>query len=105
MSGEISRKGKRLIFNFAAGAVQSTEIYGITEFSSIVLYVPAEFNTDTLTLKSSVSTDGGFDITAATGRNVLDADQALEFFPMNDLIIVTDTATSAAAQIIADVKS
>ena len=105
MAGEMSRKGKRLIFNFTEGATESTEIYGITEFSSIVLYVPAEFNTDTLTLKSSVSTDQGFDITAATGRNVLDADQALQFFPMNDLRIVTDTATSAPAQIIADVKS
>lgn len=86
--------------NFASGATTHTEDpIDLNGVATLALLIPAEFNTDTLTLTSSDTHDAGFTIAAATGRYTLDSDQALAIVTMRDLRITTDTATSAAATI------
>ena len=100
-----ARRGERLNWNFASGETDSTETHDVDGYAGLVLYVPAEFNGDTLTFKSGHANDTGFTVGVVTGRNDLSADDARKFFPMKTLQLVTDNAVSADAVITADVKS
>jgi hypothetical protein len=85
--------------NFAASATTPTEGYvSLNQIGALTIVCPAEFNGDVLTLKSSVTGDTGFTITAVTGHNRLTADQILSISTMPNLLITTNTATSAAAK-------
>ena len=96
----IIRAPRQVVVNFANGATTQTEpAVDIGDCSSAAFVVPAEFNGDTLRIKTNVSGDTGFTFVAATGRNNLDSDQAAAFFPMHNMIIETSVATSAAASI------
>lgn len=99
------REGARLEFNFANGATAATETLSVEPYAMAVFYFPSEFNTDTITVKSSVGDDTGFSITAATGRVALDSDQLASFAPMKDMTLTTSSAVSAAAVVTVDVKS
>lgn len=100
MAGQIERTGRVVELTFEASATQHTEAaVWVGDASSCAFVFPAEFNTDTITVKSSISGDTGFTLTAATGRVDLTSDQAISFFPMNDMIVTTGTATSAAATV------
>jgi len=101
----MKREGKRLTFNFANAATAASETHSVESYAMAVFYMPAEFNGDTLTIKSSVSDDTGFTITGATGRVALDSDQLASFAPMKDMTITTSSGVSAAAVITVDVKS
>jgi len=96
----IIREPRQVVVNFANGATTQTEpaVY-VGDCSLAAFIVPAEFNGDTLRIKTSITGDTGFTFNAATGRNNLDSDQAAAFFPMHNMIIETNTATSAAASI------
>ena len=86
--------------NFASGATTHTEPpIDLDGVATVALLVPAEFNGDTLTLNSTDTHDTGFTITAVTGRNTLDSDQALAIASMRYLRVTTNNATSAAATI------
>ena len=98
------RTPERILFRFASGGTTSqTEWFG--KYSSMVLYVPSEFNGDTLTVKSSIGDDTGFTMTLATGRNELTSDQLTGLFPMNDIVLTTSVPVSADAVITADCKA
>ena len=100
MAGQIQRTSKVVTLNFEASATQHTEeAVWVGDCSSLALICDSDFDGDTLTLKTTASGDTGFTVTAATGRVNLDSDQALAFFPMQDLIVTTDDATAAAATI------
>ena len=94
-------------FSFAAGATvnsatNDTDPSGFVSLQGVshcCLMLPAEFNTDTLTLVSSVPNDTGFTVTGATGRVNLTSDQALAFAAMKDCRISTNNATAGAALI------
>jgi len=100
----INRIQKREEFTFASGGTTSNA-RSFEKYAAAVLYIPAEFNGDTLTIKSDADGDTGFTITAATGRYNFTADELGKLFPMRNIIIVTSVATSAAAIITADFKS
>ena len=97
---DIRRPKHVLNFDFASGATQSGP-QSLAGVSGIALICDSDFNTDTLTLKTSVPGDTGVEVTAATGRvNIFDPEQMAGIAPMNDLIIETDTATAGAARIV-----
>jgi hypothetical protein len=86
--------------SFASGATTHTEPpIDLNGVATLALLVPAEFSTDTLTLTSTDTHDAGFTLTAATGRNTIDSDQALAVVTMRDLRVTTNNATSGAATI------
>lgn len=100
MAGQIQRTSKVVELNFAASSTQQTEeAVWVGDCSSCAFVFPAEFNGDTITVKSSASGDTGFTLTAATGRVNLTSDQAIAFFPMQDMIVSTGTETTAAATV------
>lgn len=103
--GYMKRSGLRPAFTFDEGETAANEVIDITEYSAIFFVFPAEFDGDTITLKTDIEGDDGFTITAATGRYNLTQDELAKFFPMNTLTLVTDTAVSAAASITYDLKS
>ena len=105
---EVYRPKQVVTFSFASGATTSTVVDATGEvkaFASLqgvsgaAFVFDSDFDTDTITVKSSVTGDTGFTITAATGRVNLDSDQALAFAPMPDFSLTTDAATSGAAEI------
>ena len=94
------RNPRQVVVNFAASATTQTDpAINVNDVSSACFIVPEEFDGDTLRIKTSVSGDTGFTFAAVTGRNNLDSDLALAFFPMHDMIIETSAATSAASSI------
>jgi hypothetical protein len=98
---DIRRPKFTLTFTFPTGATKPVEGYqNVSGVSAIALVCDSDFNTDTLTLKTSVLGDTGFTVTAATGRVNLNNDQTIAFFPMGDLTIETNTATAGAAKIV-----
>jgi hypothetical protein len=97
---EIKRVNRVVEINFAASATQqSNDPIWIGDISSCMFIFPAEFNTDTINIKTDRSGDTGFSFTAATGRKSLNSDEALAFFPMDKMIMTTNVATSAAATV------
>jgi hypothetical protein len=98
MPNEMGRYFEELTLTFAAAATVSNTI-NISRFAGFVFIIPAEFNTDVLTVSTGRSGDTAFTFTAATGRYNLSSDQALAMQPMDTLQITTNTATDAAATI------
>ena len=104
---EIYRQKNVKRFDFAAGATansvnRDTDPSGFVSLQGVshcCLIMPADFNTDTRTLTSSVPGDTGFTVTGATGRVNLTSDQALAFAAMKDCKITTDVATAGAVVI------
>jgi hypothetical protein len=98
---DIRRPKFTLTFTFPTGATKPIEGYqNVSGVSAIALVCDSDFNTDTLTFKTSVPGDTGFEVEGATGRVNLDSEQASAFFPMGDLTIETNTATEGAAKIV-----
>ena len=96
----IIRAPRQVVVNFVNGATTQTEpAVDIGDCSSAAFIVPAEFNGDTIRVKTSISGDTGFTFVAATGRNNLDSDLASAFFPMHNMVIETSEETTAAASI------
>jgi len=88
------------ILNYAAAATSPTEgAVNLNGVAAITLICDADFNGDVLTLKSTLSGDTGFTITAATGQNRLTSEQITAISTMPNVLITTGTATAAAAQI------
>jgi hypothetical protein len=99
MPNEMGRYAEQITFSFAASATAS-DVHNIQRFAAGLLLIPAEFNGDTLTIKTSHALDPGFTITAATGRYRFSSDELAGLFPMHNMQIVTNNATSAASQIV-----
>ena len=99
MPDEMGRYAEQIVFDFEADATESNA-HNIQRFAGGLLLIPAEFNGDTLTIKTSHPLDPGFTITAATGRYTFSSEEALGLFPMYNMIIETDNAVSAASQIV-----
>jgi hypothetical protein len=107
MSAQLAWPKNQITLNFAAGAtipsasadgvVNASGYVSLNQVGALTIVCPAEFNGDVLTLKSSVSGDTGFTITAATGHNRLTSDQIISISTMPDLLITTNTATAAAS--------
>jgi hypothetical protein len=98
---DIRRPKHTLTYTYLTGATAPTEGYqNLSGVSAIALICPAEFDGDTLTLKTSIEGDTGFEIEVQTGRNNLTSDQAGALFPMLDLIIETNVATEGEAKIV-----
>jgi hypothetical protein len=88
------------VLNFAAASTTPAEgAINLNGVGAITLICDADFNTDVLTLKSSVTGDTGFTLTAATGQNRLTSEQQLAISTMPDVLITTNTATAGAAVI------
>ena len=93
----LTRTPRRVGLNFAVSATQQTEpAVEIGEYSGCCFVVPAPMNGMTLTVKTDTSGDTGFTVGATTGRVNLDSAQSLAFFPMNNLIVTTSGAVTAA---------
>lgn len=105
MAGQIERTSRVVEIPFAAESTQMTpsELW-VGDVSSVAFVFPAEFDGDTITVKSTVNGDTGFTLTAATGRVNLTSDQAIAFFPMQNMVLTTNTETTAAATITAIMK-
>jgi hypothetical protein len=85
--------------NFAASATVSSNFLEIQDASAVMFIFPAEFNTDTITVRSRLSGDAGFSFTAATGAYVPKGDELAEIFARPNIELVTNTATAAAATV------
>ena len=102
---QLYRPKSVVTFAFGSGATTSTvkgsdEVYASLQgISGCAFVFDSDFNTDTITVKSSVTGDTGFTVTAATGRVNLTSDQALAFAPMPDFTLETGSATSGAAEV------
>ncbi len=97
---EIKRVNRVVEINFEASATQqSNEPIWVGDVSSCMFIFPAEFNTDTITIRTDRAADTGFSFPASTGRKSLNSDEALAFFPMDKMIMTTNVATSAAATV------
>ena len=102
---EVYRPKTVVTFEFASGATTSTvkgsddAFASLQGISSCAFVFDSDFNGDTITVKSSVTGDTGFTVTAATGRVNLTSDQALAFAPMPDFSVTTGSATSGAAEV------
>jgi hypothetical protein len=102
---EIKRVNRVVEINFEASATQqSNDPIWVGDVSSCMFIFPAEFDTDTINIKTDWDGDTGFSFDASTGRKSLNSDEALAFFPMDKMIMTTDTATSAAATVICVLK-
>ena len=106
MSGLRWRK-RKIVLSFGASATTAASATGapmdangfvsLDGVGAISLVMPAEFNTDTLTLTSSTTSDNGITLTGATGRVTPTSDQARVIACMPDLKITTNNATAGAA--------
>jgi len=102
-----ARLPAEIVWSFTLGATTSnTQSYG--RYAAIGMDIPAEFNGDTITFQTQVT--GGSPVTVmdkvvATGWNSFDDTEILTLFPLDDVILVTSSATVEAATITASVKS
>ena len=87
-------------FTFASGATAASNAINLQGISAVGFIFPAEFNTDTITVKSEHANDTGFTFTAATGRYTPTSDQAMALAPMATMTMSTNVAVSAAAEVV-----
>jgi hypothetical protein len=106
MSGLRWRK-RKIVLSFGASATTAASATGASMdangfvnmdgVGAISLVMPAEFNTDTLTLTSASTSDTGIVLTGATGRVTPTSDQARAIACMPEIKVTTNNATAGAA--------
>ena len=98
MPDEMGRYFEEKTLSFAAAATVSDTI-NISRFAGFAFLIPAEFNTETLSVSTGRSGDVAFTFIGATGRYNPTADQARALYAMDTLQITTNAATRAAESI------